>query len=433
MRSKHTQWLVVAAAVIAVATPTVAAADPNPPSDYFVDETKLPFGDLAGRNDQQLWGVHKGAGYRIEVPANWNGDLVVYAHGFRGTGPELTVSNPSIRDHLLRQGYAWAASSYATNAYDVAQGVLDTANLTHRFNGLVGNPDHVYLMGHSMGGHITVVTVEQFPNLYDGALPMCGVLADTELFDFFLDYNVVAEAASGVDVPFPPPDDYLATWVPQITAQLGPAFPTQLDADGQLLKDVTEQRSGGERPLFDVAFISWANFLFTVFGDGTLDLVPGSVAGNVDTDYQRDTDPARSPEEQELNTEVFRLAKDPQGIHPNGLATVPPTTGDLRVPTLSLHTIGDLFVPFSMEQLYAQRVIAAGHGDLFVSRAIRDVGHCGFTTQEQTVAFDALVQWVEGGSRPAGDAILDPAAVASPTFGCTFTTTRRVYDTTTCP
>ena len=353
MRSIHMRLVIVIAAALAVAAPTGVSARPNPPSAYFVDESKLPFGDLPGRNDLQLWGVHKGAGYHIEVPEDWNGDLVVYAHGYRGTGLELTVTDPSIRAHLLGNGYAWAASSYATNAYDVAQGVLDTANLTHRFNGLVGRPEHTYLMGHSMGGHITVVTVEQFPNLYDGALPMCGVLADTELFDFFLDYNAVAQAASGVDVPFPPPTDYLTGWVPQIKAQLGPAFPAVLDADGQLLKDVTEQRSGGERPLFDTAFLAWANFLFTVSGDGTLGLVPGSVAGNVDTIYQRDADPALSPVEQELNDEVFRLAKDPQGIHPNGLATVPPTTGDLRVPTLSLHTIGDLFVPFSMEQLYA--------------------------------------------------------------------------------
>jgi len=65
---------------------TVLAAKPP---QYFVDESTLPFDPLPGAS--AFWGVHKGAGYRIEVPAAWNGDLVVWAHGFRGTGLELTV------------------------------------------------------------------------------------------------------------------------------------------------------------------------------------------------------------------------------------------------------------------------------------------------------------------------------------------------------
>ena len=67
------------------------------PPAYFVDETKLPFDALSGTTTTRLWGVQGGAGYRIEVPANWNGELVLYAHGFRGGGLELTVSNPPIR------------------------------------------------------------------------------------------------------------------------------------------------------------------------------------------------------------------------------------------------------------------------------------------------------------------------------------------------
>src|SRR2546422_6794581 len=61
----------------------------GPPPAYFVDESKLPFDALAGTSTTRSWGVHNGAGYRIEVPDNWNGDLVLYAHGFRGIGLEL--------------------------------------------------------------------------------------------------------------------------------------------------------------------------------------------------------------------------------------------------------------------------------------------------------------------------------------------------------
>ena len=114
---------------------------------------------------------------------------MLYAHGFRGTGLELTVSMPRIRAYLVANGYAWAASSYSKNGYDVKQGVKDTHALGQLFNGLVGNPTRTYITGHSMGGHITGVAIEQYPYAYVGALPMCGVMGDNELFDYFLDFN----------------------------------------------------------------------------------------------------------------------------------------------------------------------------------------------------------------------------------------------------
>ncbi len=94
---------------VVVAVPIEVAA--GPPPQYFVDESKLPFDALPGTSTTRYWGVHGGAGYRIEVPDNWNGELVLYAHGFRGTALELTVSNPRIRQYLVTNGYAWAASS----------------------------------------------------------------------------------------------------------------------------------------------------------------------------------------------------------------------------------------------------------------------------------------------------------------------------------
>ena len=110
---------------------------------------------------------------------------------------------------------------------------------------------------------------------------------------------------------------------------------------------------------------------------------------------------------------MLRVEPDPQGVHPDGLANVPRIRGTIRVPVLSLHTLGDLFVPFSMEQVYARRVDARGSSDLLVTRAIRDFGHCGFTVAEQNAAFADLVRWVEDGLKPAGDDVLDPAAVAA--------------------
>ena len=398
-----------------------ATALAGPPPAYYVDESKLPFDALPGTSTTRHWGVSGGAGYRIEVPDNWNGDLVLYAHGFRGTGLELTVSNPRIREYLVTHGYAWAASSYSTNGYDVKQGVKDTHGLGQLFNGLVGNPGRTFITGHSMGGHITGVAIEQYPQSYVGALPMCGVMGDNELFDYFLDFNLVAEALAGVPAQFPFPADYQTAVVPAVKAVLGAPYPSVLTPQGQQLRGVTKNISGGERPAFNTSFFAWANFLFTVgVTGGDLGVAPGNVQDNSDAVYQIDGDPVLSPDETALNAAVLRVAQDPQGRHPDGLANIPAITGRLPIPVVSLHTIGDLFVPFSMEQIYARRAAAQGAADLLVTRAIRDHGHCGFAVQEETAAFTDLVNWVTNGVRPAGDDILTPAAVGDPKFGCQF-------------
>jgi pimeloyl-ACP methyl ester carboxylesterase len=391
------------------------------PPAYFVDKSKLPFDALPDTSTTLYWGVHNGAGYRVEVPDNWNGDLVLYAHGFRGTGLELTVSNPRIRAYLVANGYAWAASSYSKNGYDVKQGVKDTHALGERFNGLVGRPMRTYLTGHSMGGHITGVAIEQYPRAYAGALPMCGVMGDNELFDYFLDFNLVAQALAGVEAQFPFPANYQTTVVPQVKTALGPAYPVGPNPQLAKLRGVTQNISGGPRPAFSTSFAAWGNFLFTVgVTGGTIGVAPGNVQDNSDTVYQIDADPAISADEATLNALVLRVSMDPQGRHPNGLANIPRISGRLPIPVVSIHTIGDLFVPLSMEQLYAQRVAAEGASDRLVSRAIRDHNHCGFAVQEEATAFADLVNWVENGVKPKGDDVLTPASVADPKFGCQF-------------
>ena len=109
------------------------------------------------------------------------------AHGFRASGLELTVDNHPLRAFLAANGYAWAASSYSRNEYDVEVGMQDTHALTQRFNGIVGKPELTYVTGASMGGHVTPAAIEQYPQAYDGAMPMCGVFGDHELIDVYLD------------------------------------------------------------------------------------------------------------------------------------------------------------------------------------------------------------------------------------------------------
>jgi hypothetical protein len=416
--SRAVVGFVIVLVVFAAGGPGAPSLRADKPPQFFVDETKLPFGAIPGTTTTRLWGVHGGAGYRVEVPTNWNGELVLYAHGFRGSGLELTVSNPPIRTYLIEHGYAWAASSYATNGYDVAQGVKDTHDLGTMFNGLVAHPSRVYFTGTSMGGHITGVAIEQYPNAYDGAMPMCGVMGDNKLFDYFVENHLAAQALAGLGVPFPFPSDYATTTVPQLRTAFGAPFPSVLTPLGQKFAGVVKNLSGGERPMFD------PGFRFAPTGGNFL-LAQGLTAGegtrtNVDTVYQIDNNPALSAEEVALNANILRIDLDPQVRHKQGLAAVPAISATFSMPVLSMHTLGDLFVPFSMEQIYARRAAENGVSGRLVTRAIRDINHCGFATSEMERGFADLVKWVTNGTKPAGDDILTPAVVANPNFGCQF-------------
>jgi fermentation-respiration switch protein FrsA (DUF1100 family) len=369
-------------------------------------------------------GVHGHAAYKVEVPAQWNGDLVVWAHGFRGQGTVLTVDAPSfnLRQKFVNEGYAWAASSYTDNGYDVAAGVVSSKDIAEFFPDLTGaKPHSTFIAGVSMGGHVIGRSVEQYPHFYDGALPMCGVLGDQTLFDFFLDFNVVGQDLAGVPA-FPFPADY-ATDIPKIESALGIASLSPIGPDttndlGKQFRSIVINRSGGPRPGATSAFAFWKDFLFGLGvpsnAGNTLAENPGQLSQNLDTNYQPNT-PV------DVNATVVRVAAANHSARQNAsLSQVPKILGHPEIPVMTLHGLGDMFVPFSMEQAYRQDIDQTNRGDLVVQRAIRSVNHCEFSATEAGTAWDDLVSWVHTGNRPAGDDVLNPQVVADPNFGCQF-------------
>ncbi|NUP63108.1 MAG: hypothetical protein HOW71_13160 [Nonomuraea sp.] len=430
--------LAAALSVVLIATSTTAAAAPGggvpgdqPLPGYTVDNPPLAPATVDGRPSRVLQGVRAHAAYVIEVPPRWNGDLVMWAHGYRGATRVLTVEPPGfgLRQRLLDQGYAWAASSYYANDYDVRAGVLSTRDLAGHVARTVGEPRRTYIAGASMGGHVTVRSIEQYPGFYDAALPMCGVLGDHELFDFFLDFQLVAQDLA--DLPaYPIPADYATAVVPQIQQRLGltglrPGGPDTTTGPGKQFRSIFVNLTGGERPGAQAAFASWQDFLFDLAQQdtgGTLAQQPARIATNLDTSYLPST-PV------DVNTTVARVAPaDPAARRTRRLTEVPAVTGRIGVPVLSLHDLGDGFVPFSMEQYYRADVAAHHRGGLLVQRAIRAAGHCEFSPAEAGAAWDDLVRWRRTGVRPAGDDVGDPAKVADPSFGCRFTD-RTAYGT----
>ncbi|MGP4101257.1 DUF6351 family protein, partial [Nonomuraea sp. KM90] len=337
---------VVLVAVLCVILPVPAAGatgdvpDDQPLPGYTIDNPPLAPAIVNGKPTRVHQGVHEHAAFDIEVPPRWNGDLVMWAHGYRGATRVLTVDPPGygLRQRLLEQGYAWAASSYYANDYDVRAGVLSTRDLVERFTRTVGRPHRTYIAGVSMGGHVTARSIEQYPGLYDAALPMCGVLGDHELFDFFLDFQLVAQDLA--DVPaYPIPEDYATSVVPQIKERLGLTGGTEPAGElGRQFRSIVVNLSGGERPGAAAAFAYWQDFLFGLAdadAGGTLAQEPARVATNRGTVYRPAT-PVN------VNASVQRVdPADPVARRTWRLTEVPGVSGRIGVPVLSLHNLGD--------------------------------------------------------------------------------------------
>ncbi len=436
---------------------TTVAAPPVRPHDtrhFTVDVGALPFEAVADStvHTDRWWGVEGGAGYRVEVPEHWNGRLVMYAHGYRGNGDTLTPAAPHARRELIEAGYAWAASSYSANNYDVRAGIEDTNALALAFTRIarangraLAAPERIYIIGHSMGGHIAAAAVEaetlaseRHKVRYAGAMPMCGVLADFELFNYYAAYSLAAQKLSGEGaVEFP-----AAHWderAPKIIGRLFASFPSdQAPTTPIVIRDTPEARelkaivmnlSGGERPVFEQGFAlssnasAWFALGLDTSASGLLLHRPQSTEH---VTYRFSSAAAPTEEELAFNRSMPRIVPEPDANprQPGALRYVPLTNGEISVPVLTLHNLGDVFVPFRMEQVYRERVEKHGNGRFLVQRAIRSPLHCDFTAAEEDAGFRALVAWVEHGTRPAGDEVTNASTLADPGYGCAFTDNR---------
>jgi hypothetical protein len=359
-------------------------------------------------------GVFEGQyGYRIEVPKNWNGELVMWAHGFQGTTPTLRASPPPIRDWFIQNGFAWAASSFSANGWAVRQGADETRDLALYFAQMFGKPKRTYLFGASMGGNIVTDSLGNYPTFYDGAMPICGALTGLELFDYFLAYAAAADYVTGgnfVPNTLSDQDFFIKTYFGLILPTLG--TPGNYTAKGKQFDSIIKYLSGGERPYrtegLNISLGGPVTFYSAWFGSSR----PGIVNHNTDkqvatNDYIRyRVDPGLGLEETALNAGVKRIKADPTARITAGRYWYGIPSGRILIPVMSYHTSGDPFVPVNMEISYRQKVNAAGRGDLLVQRLVRRPGHCDFSPQELQQGFGDLVKWVRDGVKPEGEDVL---------------------------
>jgi hypothetical protein len=256
------------------------------------------------------------------------------------------------------------------------------------------------------------------------------------LFNEFAAMQVTAQALAGV--PAYPVDKFvdinaLVTAALFSTFNTTPAFPTPsivaTPGAGTKYVSVLQNITGGPRPMFAQGLAygqSFPSAYGTFIADPTTPY--GSVNGILNKNvldttgftYTIDGDAAASTA---LNASAQKIAPDADAnrLRTDGLRWIPKVNGEFKIPVVSIHTLGDLFVPFSMEQVYQKRTAAKGNSQWLVQRAIRGISHCDFTVAEQVTAFDDMLKWEAGGAKPAGDDVVTPATVAATTYGCAFT------------
>lgn len=359
---------------------------------------------------EAFFGQNEGGLYRVEIPADWNGDLVLYAHGYRGAGggngAVLRVGNSPIREHLIEEGYAWAASSYRCNGYVPGQGLEDTRALVDLFTGFNDGrgPGRVYLTGTSMGGHVTLLGMHEYPTSFAGGLAMCP--SGPALFDFNAAVGAAAEVITGIRFTREGRSEQTA----QMRAMLG--TPPDYTEMGRQLASVEIEISGGIRPFAMEGLES--RFLTNI---STSALVSGTPSSTDTHAFTYSIEPGLGISSATLQQQARRVTGDSAIRGPNGpTEELRAFDGEIEGPLLTMHGTGDLFVPIFLERTLKEAVHAAGRDDLLVQRVYRIAGHCGFSQEEMTRSFDDLVTWVTTGARPAGDDVSASLEDAGRTF-----------------
>jgi len=334
-----------------------------------------------------------GALYVIDKPANWNGGLVVWAHGY--TPDFQPVATPNLGPLLpffLSQGFAVAASSYSENGYAVAEGARQTHQLGQVFTGLVGKPDRTYLVGVSLGGIIGLRLLEKYDDSYDGALLVSGVVGGSDdevrylgdiwvLFDQFF---------PGVLPPLfgPRPGPFPQAQILGILTDPGNAPTVQILLAFARERGLTFATGAEavEATLTSLGFgwIGALDFLDRTHGhvlydnSGTIYLAPGVPQSIVD----------------QVNAQVDRLTSTQDAR--TFLRHYYEPDGDLQMPVITLHDQRDPLVPFLHEPLFHDAVESAGQLSRLRQYNTNSFGHVSPTVQGQIPAkFLELVGWVD--------------------------------------
>ena len=372
-----------------------------------------------------------GATYLIEVPANWNGTLFLYSHGFVTPGspnPAKDVGDPVTRLYMLSSGFALAGSSYAATGWAIQEALPDQIAVLDLFNQLVGTPKGTIAWGHSLGGMVTAGLIQRYPDRFDAALPMCGVLSGgvaawNTALDFGFTFKTLLAPGSGlqvVDIADPIGNLLLSEQMLTIaqTTQQGRArlalVAALADGPGWLIPTSPEpaHRDFAIQELNQFVWAQTIDLPFVFAARAELELrARGNPSSNTGVNYRSLL--ARSIDRAEvaalyqqagldLNADLqalqdtVRISADPEALH--YLETNIIFDGQINIPVLTMHTKGDGLVLVQNESAYNNVVSKAGNSALLRQTFVHRAGHCAFTPAETAATVHALLSRLSTGA-----------------------------------
>ncbi len=392
-----------------------------------------------------------GSTFLIEVPDPWNGTLFLYSHGFVAPGsanPAKDVGDPVTRLFLLSNGFALAGSSYAAPGWAVREALPDQIAVLDLFNVLVGQPRRTIAWGHSLGGIITAGLIQRFPERFDAALPMCGVLSGG-----VATWNTALDAAFAFKTLLAPGNGLQVVNITNPIANLGLAeqvlATAQSSQQGRARLALVSALADGpgwfvptspEPAPNDFAGQEMNQFLWDQQVDfpfvfalrAELEFrAGGNVSWNTGVDYRRqlahsiDREEVHALYEQaglsleaDLDTleDAVRFSADPEALHYLERNII--FDGEIHVPVLTMHTKGDGLVVVQNESAYRKVVREAGNSEFLRETFVHRAGHCSFTPAETLAAVAKLLSRLDTGKWGELDAEqLNAAATA---FGPSF-------------
>lgn len=387
--------------------------------------------------------------YLIQMPARWNGSLVLYTQGFYRVWPRAGVGNPTpvqsaptptVVNALLARGFGVAGGTYAWAGWSPDRSVTAMEAVYGYVLAHVGRPYRVYAWGESMGGLAAVLLAEQHPEWVSGAASACGVLGGTvRFFDRALD---VAYAVRELLAPSMPITGYRSYAAAGQADQIGAAALRRAlhgsARDRALLLLIgglvdapsrTEHYDGrstdsrvlaaGQAIGSALGFSDYARWQVDAqFGGEISDNSKVNYATRLD-DHVRQVAESLAPG---VTADALRRLATGSRVYADPAARVSAEqqmspTGALRHPLVTLHTADDPVAPIGHEGAYRAQVTGQGRGSELMQLvsvppdswstplAPYGAGHCRFSTDELLGLLTVLTEWVSTGSRPSATAV----------------------------
>ncbi|MES5824130.1 alpha/beta hydrolase [Streptomyces sp. RG80] len=365
-----------------------------------------------------------GATYLMDVPADWNGTVLLFSHGYNA-GPANAAQNApddTTKALLLAKGYALIGSSYASTGWAVTDAVPDQVATLSAFNDRFGAASRTIAWGRSYGGLVTTAIAERHPERIDGSLSMCGLVhGGVANWNNTLDPVFAVKTLLAPDSGVPLVNLADQTAATEAAKTLGSVVDSaQSTAAGRAriaLAAALHNIPGWNQPTQTrPAPTDWdaqqANQYAAVKGllnaamnrrQEAETRAGGNMTWNTGVDYARLL--GQSSVRKEV-TELYKkaglsLGKDLATLNraprisadPDAVAWMGATssfTGKLTKPQFSIHTIGDALVPVQTESALKRAVTAAGSGALLRQAYVDNAGHCTFSPAEQLAALHTL-------------------------------------------